>query len=71
MSTTIASNSESHAAGIAWAVKEGFVVDIHANVNELDEPWDDLEGVVGKAMDPNLKNELNGRVVICNHFSTP
>lgn len=71
MSTTIASNSESHAAGIAWAVKEGFVVDIHANVNELDEPWDDLEGVVGKAMDPNLKNELNGRVVICNYILAP
>ena len=62
LSTTISDNSDSHASGIAWAIKEGYVVDIHADVNEEESGWDDLEGVVGKAMDP--QGELNGKVVI-------
>ena len=37
-------------------------MDIHADVNEEESGWDDLEGVVGKAMDP--QGELNGKVVI-------
>ncbi|KAI5123965.1 hypothetical protein M0805_006377 [Coniferiporia weirii] len=69
LSTTIAKNSPDHVDGISWALKQGFVVDVHATLGDGDAGWEILEDVIGKAT--GSQGDCTGKIVLSNILPPP
>ena len=60
-------SSTRHAEGIAWALDQGYIVDVCADVGEGEADWEILEDVVDKAS--GSPEDRKGKIVLCAYIS--